>query len=211
MYLRGTLRGVTEVPVTPPPIIRSLSRYVHLVKAQHKPYERHDPSTLQHHFAASQLSPIDSRIVSDVWKAVITKQADVEWRCVHALATAWEIQAIKEHKRFLQIVLEDDGDTYASAASEPWGTSLQELSRGSVDELDEHLHFCMAVYSPDMILLSVGDKQLNVVEDIARMHVDNCIAGDRFLDFTCLDDSEDQCSGCSPVKHRLYHMMPSGC
>ncbi|KAG1849718.1 hypothetical protein F4604DRAFT_1934733 [Suillus subluteus] len=207
-----------NAPVTPPPIIRSLSRYVHLAKVQRNPYERHDPSTLQRRFAASQLSPIDSRTVSDIQKgkvllenrlqnlssdaiaqAVITKQADVEWRGVCALATAWEIQAIKEHKIFLQMVLEDDGDTYASAASEPWGTSLQELSRGSVDELNERLHFCMAVYRPDMISLSVGDKQLDLVEDIARTHVDDCIAGDRFLDFTRLDDSEDQCSECESM------------
>ncbi|KAG1883277.1 hypothetical protein F4604DRAFT_1677625 [Suillus subluteus] len=61
--------------------------------------------------------------------------------------------------------------------------------------------------APDVISLSVGDKQLDLVEDIARTHVDDCV--DRFLDFTRLDDSEDQCS--SPVKHRLYHMTPSGC
>ncbi|KAG1792269.1 uncharacterized protein HD556DRAFT_1380090 [Suillus plorans] len=120
-----------NAPVTPPPIIRSLSRYVHSAKAQPKPYERRDPTTLQRRYAASQLSPTDSRTLPDTQKgkvllesrlqslspeaiaqAVATKQADVEWRRMRALTTAWEIQAIEEHKRFLQMVLEDDGDAY---------------------------------------------------------------------------------------------------
>ncbi|KAG2095314.1 uncharacterized protein F5147DRAFT_656961 [Suillus discolor] len=205
-----------NAPVTPPPIIRSLSRYVRSAKAQPKPYERRDPSTVQRRYAASQLSPTDSGTLPDTQKgkvllenrlqslspeaiaqAVLTKQADVEWRRMRALTTAWEIQAIEEHKRFLQMVLEDDSDTYVNAASEPWDTSLQGISRGNVDELNERLHFCVAVYKPDITSLAVGDKQLDLVEGMAHSLVNDCVDGDRLLDFTSLDDSEDQCgSGC---------------
>ncbi|KAG1791582.1 uncharacterized protein HD556DRAFT_1385557 [Suillus plorans] len=128
-----------------PPIVRSLSRYVHSAKAQPKPYERHGPSTLQRCYAASQLSPFDSRTLLDIQpekgkvllegrlqhlsskaiaQAVVMKQADVQWRRMRALTTAWEIQAITEHKIFLQMVLQDDGSTHASAASEPDFTNL---------------------------------------------------------------------------------------
>lgn len=57
-----------SAPVTPPPIIRSLSRYVRSAKAQPKPYERRDPSTLQRRCAASQLSPTDSGTLPDTQK-----------------------------------------------------------------------------------------------------------------------------------------------
>jgi uncharacterized protein YerC len=111
-------------------------------------------------------------------QAVITKRTDVEWRRMRALTTAWEIQAIEEQKRFLQMVLEDDGDTYVNAASEPRDTSLQGISRGNVDELDERLHFCVAVYKPDITSLAVGDKQLDLVEGMAHSLVNDCVDGD---------------------------------
>ncbi|KAG1887893.1 uncharacterized protein F5891DRAFT_1076788, partial [Suillus fuscotomentosus] len=205
-----------NAPAIAPPIVRSLSRYVHSAKAQRKPYERRDPSTLQRRYAASQLSPVDSRTLPDIQKgkvllesrlqhlsseeisqAVITKHADIEWRRMRALTTAWEIQAIEEYKRFLSMVLEDDGSTYASAASEPWDTSLQELAKGNVGELDERLHFCMSTYNPDITSLAVGEKQLDLVDSMAHSLVSDCVNGDRLPDFTSLDDSEDQCgSGC---------------
>ncbi|KAG0693935.1 hypothetical protein DFH29DRAFT_1006795 [Suillus ampliporus] len=186
-----------NAPLTPPPIIKSLSHYVQHAKAQRKPYERRDPSTLHRRYAATQLSPIDYRPVPDIRKGKVLLETDVEWRRVRALATAWEIQAIEEHKRFLQMVLKDDGDTYASAASEPWNTSLQELSKGSVDELNEHLHFCTAAYSPDVTSLAVGEKQLDLIEDIAHTHLGDCTAERHcMLDFTSLDDAEDHSSSC---------------
>lgn len=57
-----------NAPAIAPPIVRSLSRYVHSAKAQRKPYERRDPSTLQRRYAASQLSPVDSRTLPDIQK-----------------------------------------------------------------------------------------------------------------------------------------------
>ncbi|KAG2157243.1 hypothetical protein DEU56DRAFT_905906 [Suillus clintonianus] len=189
-----------NAPVTPPPIVKSLSRYVQRAKARPRPYERRDPSTQHRRYAATQLSPIDSTPVPDVQKgkallesrlqhlssgaiaqAVITKQADIEWRRVRALATAW-IQAIEEHKRFLQMVLEDD-----------------ELSKGSVDELNERLHSCMAAYSPDVTSLAVGHKQLDLMEDIAYEHPDDYAAERRLPGFRDLDDCEDHSSSCESL------------
>lgn len=52
-------------------------------------------------------------------QATLTKEADVESRRLRTLTTAWEIYALEQHQRFLQMVLEDDGGTYASASVEP--------------------------------------------------------------------------------------------
>jgi hypothetical protein len=100
-------------------------------------------------------------------QAVVTKEADVEWRRMRALTTAWEIHAIEQHQKFLYMVLEDDGQTYADAVSEPLITSVKELSKCSKEDLQGRIEYCMATYGPDAMSFAVGDSQLDVVEGMA--------------------------------------------
>lgn len=46
-------------------------------------------------------------------QAVLTKEADLEWRRLSALATAWRIEASERHTKFLHMVLKCEADTYA--------------------------------------------------------------------------------------------------
>ncbi|KAG1760569.1 hypothetical protein EDD22DRAFT_954805 [Suillus occidentalis] len=98
-------------------------------------------------------------------QAVATMHADVEWRRVSCLATAWEIHASEEHLKFLHMVLQDEGERYANAASEPFRTSVEGLASSSEEELKERIDFGVAAYSHDVTSFAVGDMQLDYLEN----------------------------------------------
>ncbi|KAG0700313.1 hypothetical protein DFH29DRAFT_1001203 [Suillus ampliporus] len=172
-------------PVTPPPIINHLARFVKRAKVNPKPYKHADGSSTQdRRFFNNQLSHCGSLSVSDTQRtkdvlqhhlknlsseaaaqAVATLHADVEWRRVCCLAMAWEIHASEEHLKFLHMVLEDEGERYASAASEPIGSSVEELVSCSEEEVKERIDFGVTAYSHDVILFTVGDTQLDYLEN----------------------------------------------
>jgi hypothetical protein len=104
-------------------------------------------------------------------QAVLTKEADVEWRRLRTLTTAWEIYALEQHQRFLHMVLEDDSETYASATSEPLTTSIEALSRCNLEELQDRINLCQAVYDTDATSFTAGYNQLDLMEDIACAHL----------------------------------------
>lgn len=106
-------------------------------------------------------------------QAVLTKEADVEWRRLRTLTTAWEIYALEQHQRFLHMLLEDDSEKYASATSEPLTTSIEALSHCSVEELQERKDLCQVVYDTDITSLAAGHDQLDLIEDIGCARLDD--------------------------------------
>ncbi|KAG1780461.1 hypothetical protein EV702DRAFT_1077652 [Suillus placidus] len=172
-------------PVTAPPIIHHLSRFVKHAKSNPKPYKRDGSTTSERRFFNNQLrhngsmSQTNAQRSKDVLQrrlrqlsseaaaqAVVTMHADVEWRHVCALATAWEIYASEEHLKFLHMVLEDEGERYASAAREPLGTSIQELATSHEEDLKERIDSGVAAYSRDVTSFAVGDTQLDCLENL---------------------------------------------
>ncbi|KAG1756151.1 hypothetical protein EDD22DRAFT_912743 [Suillus occidentalis] len=103
-------------------------------------------------------------------QATLTKEADVEWRRLRTLTTAWEIYALEQHQKFLQMVLEDDGETYASASVEPLAATVEALSNCSTEELQERIDNCKAVYDSDETSFAAGHSQLDLMEDISSAH-----------------------------------------
>ncbi|KAG1729821.1 hypothetical protein EDD22DRAFT_853063 [Suillus occidentalis] len=136
-----------------------------------KHYQRDGPTMLDRQYADSQLfsqavpSQVDEQ--GALAQAILTKEADVKWRRLRTLATAWEIYAMEQHQRFLQMILEDDGQTYTSAAAEPLATSVEALSSCSIEELQEQIDICKVMYDSDVTLFATGDSQLDLIEDIA--------------------------------------------
>jgi len=100
-------------------------------------------------------------------QAVLTKEADLEWRRLSALATAWRIEPSERHTKFLHMVLECEADTYASAASEPLDTSLQALVESSKEELQDRTDFDVVAYDRDATSFAVADEQLSGMESYA--------------------------------------------
>jgi len=102
-----------------------------------------------------------------VAQALIAKNADVEWRRQCAMTTAWEIHAREEQLKFLTMVLEDQCETYANAASEHLDTTIGELVRCSERELKNGIASGVAAFSYDVDAFSVGDAQFNLLESVA--------------------------------------------
>ncbi|KAG1794644.1 uncharacterized protein HD556DRAFT_1308002 [Suillus plorans] len=171
-------------PVTPPPIIHHLSRFVKRAKSNPKPYKRNGSARSERRFFNNQLCHNDSMSQGDAEKskdvlerclgrlspgaaaqAVVTMHADIEWRRVCALATAWEIYASEEHLKFLHMVLEDEGEEYANASQEPLGISVQELVRSNETDIKEQIDCSVTAYSDNIALFSVGDTQLDYLEN----------------------------------------------
>jgi hypothetical protein len=107
-------------------------------------------------------------------QAVLTKEADLEWKRLSALASAWEIEVCKRHKRLVRIIHDDKARTYASAASEPLLTSLETLVNSDLDspELQRRMAFAISAYSQDKSTYSAADAQLDHLEHLAREHYD---------------------------------------
>ncbi|KAG2338731.1 hypothetical protein BDR05DRAFT_1003942 [Suillus weaverae] len=182
--------GINE-PIVPP-IINHLSCYVKRAKANPKPYSWKGPNTFECCFFDRQLchndsmSLEDTQMSSDALKhrlqhlsseaaaqAVVTMHADVEWRCMCTLTTAWEIHVCKQHLKFLHMVLEDEGDTYTSASLESLHVSLKGLARTPKKKIEDDIGFGVSTYSDDVTSFAVGDVQLACLESAALTYSDS--------------------------------------
>ncbi|KAG1729411.1 hypothetical protein EDD22DRAFT_853140 [Suillus occidentalis] len=100
-------------------------------------------------------------------QAVVTMHADVEWRRMCALTTAWEIHAHEQHLKFLHMILEDEGDTYANASLESLHVSLKGLVSTPKKKIEDDIGFSVTTYSDDVTSFAVGDSQLAFLESAA--------------------------------------------
>ncbi|KAG1723903.1 hypothetical protein EDD22DRAFT_853895 [Suillus occidentalis] len=183
--------GITE-PITPPPILRELSRFVKRAKTDPKPYQRDVADAIDSLFLENRLRPDDPvELERDlqqlspqaVAQAVVTMHAEVEFRRVRALARAHEINATSQRLRLLHMVLEDEGEVYANAASEPLDTSVEEIFKYKKNRVPDSIGQGIATYSQDVMSFAVADSHLDCFEGTARM----------LLDKSKLDGSAEAC------------------
>ncbi|KAG1817605.1 uncharacterized protein BJ212DRAFT_1299142 [Suillus subaureus] len=145
-------------------------------------------------------------------QAVVTMHADVEWRHMCALTTAWEIHACEQHLKFLHMVLEDEGETYANASLESLCTSMKELVRSPKKGIEDSISLGVTAYSHDVTSFAVGDAQLDFLKSAAHMcfptlerySLDSVSSG---------DSSEDSNGGQDPKSHMCstLQFMPQAC
>lgn len=103
-------------------------------------------------------------------QAVLTKEADLEWKRLRALASAWEIEVSQRHTRLLQILLEDKAACLANASKEPMVVSFEALANCSMEELKTRTAFSIAAYGQDRTSFIATDAQLDYLEGLAHEH-----------------------------------------
>ncbi|KAG1730567.1 hypothetical protein EDD22DRAFT_852995, partial [Suillus occidentalis] len=157
-----------------PPVIQHLSFYVNHAKARSKPYNKNGPSMCALHFAESSVTPHSDLSLMDVQKgkhqlqlglsdlsseaiaqAVLTKEADVEYRHLSAMAMAWLLTNMSAH---LQKI------------SRPWFQYLLPPGRRNLKITED---FSVAAYSRDAVSFAAADEQLNHLEMLAWDHYDS--------------------------------------
>ncbi|KAG2747753.1 hypothetical protein P692DRAFT_20849098 [Suillus brevipes Sb2] len=173
-----------------PPIISYLSFVVKRAKTEHDDFSDYQmrPRTMELRFAERYIGPSDMEPVDvekgknlvehglrnmsseAVAQAVLTKEADLEWKRLRALASAWEIEVSQRHTKFLQILLQDEAACFASASREPLAVSLEALGKCNMAELKERTAFSIAAYSQDRTSFIATDAQLDYLEYLAREH-----------------------------------------
>ncbi|KAG2106199.1 uncharacterized protein F5147DRAFT_701376 [Suillus discolor] len=181
-----------------PPIVHYLSHYVDRARRKFKPYDRDGPTMWALRFAESYITPGNTDTIQSgkdqlrsglkhlsneaMAQAVLTKEADREWRRLSAMATAWRIEASERHTKFLYMVLECEADTYVSATSEPLDTSVQALVDCSKEELQDRVDFDVVAYQRDEMSFAVADEQFTDMESYALEHYrskDACAEGSK--------------------------------
>ncbi|KAG2046145.1 hypothetical protein BDR06DRAFT_1013132 [Suillus hirtellus] len=105
-----------------------------------------------------------------VAQAVLMKEADLEWKCLRALASAWKIKVSQQHTRLLQILLKDKAACFANATKEPLAILLEALANCNMAELKNHTAFSMAMYGQDRTSFIATDAQLDHLECLACEH-----------------------------------------
>lgn len=110
-------------------------------------------------------------------QAVLTKEADLEWKRLCALASAWELETLRRHTRLARIIYDDKARSYASSTSEPLLASLETLVNSGLDskELQSRMAFAIAAYSEDKFVYSGADVQFDHLEQLAREHYNEAI------------------------------------
>ncbi|KAG2139093.1 uncharacterized protein EDB93DRAFT_1106200 [Suillus bovinus] len=126
----------------------TLNRPLSCAREKPKPYQRSGLTLAEHLVGGSVHGCKGSKNLLDVQKnkdilghtlknlslealaqAVVTQHAEVEWRCLCALTTAWHIEAIEQHSKLLHMILEREAQTYANAASESLNTLFKQLNQ----------------------------------------------------------------------------------
>lgn len=100
-----------------------------------------------------------------VYHAVIAKKADVEFKRLRALATAWELEAAEKHAVLLQKILKNCETDYADGAEE---ASFFErlLVKRSRQQLEDDSDFIVAAYAHDLSAFDIADTQLEQLMEI---------------------------------------------
>ncbi|KAG2132821.1 hypothetical protein DEU56DRAFT_757312 [Suillus clintonianus] len=182
-------------PITPPPILRDLARYVKSVKARPEPYKRTNPNVIERLCGEECLGCNGSTNVLDNSssfqgktrlarrmkslspearaQATIAIGANVEWRRARAVAAALKIDAIVQHKKFMCLTLESEAKTYVNAASEPLDTSMEALVNCTASELDDRESCSVATYKLELESFTAADKELDHVEHLTLQLLDS--------------------------------------
>ncbi|KAG1876132.1 hypothetical protein C8R48DRAFT_669327 [Suillus tomentosus] len=171
-------------PITAPPILHDLARYVKSAKERPEPYKRTNPNIIERlcgeECSGCNNSKLDNpgsfqdkaRLARRIKslspearaQAAIAIGANVEWRRARAVAAALQIDAIVQHKKFMYLTLESEAKAYVSAILEPSETSIEALANCTASELDDREKCSVAAYQLELESFTIVDKELDNTE-----------------------------------------------
>jgi hypothetical protein len=143
-------------------------------------------------------------------QAVVTMHAEVEFRRVRALARAHEINATAQRLRLLHMVLEDEGELYANAASEPLDTSVGELLKCTKNQIRGNINLGVAAYSQDVMSFAVADSHLDRFEGTAHVsfHLFGGVSADKHSQGMLSDKLKSNITSKGLAEDRLAYSRP---
>ncbi|KAI6098240.1 hypothetical protein EDD16DRAFT_1718086 [Pisolithus croceorrhizus] len=172
-----------------PPTIRNLSASVNRTRTKFAPYHlRREPSSIEVRFTEKSLRRRANHNVTleDVkvgkstficglrgmpkdafHRALAMKEADREAARLHALTTAWELEAVNRRRDFLLAAQAEDVQRFIRSADDLW-LFMTVLEHCSVDELKDEEDFHLAAYGQDLTQLTLEDEHLSQMEECAE-------------------------------------------
>jgi hypothetical protein len=101
-----------------------------------------------------------------VYHAVIAKKADLEFKRLRALTSAWELESAEKHAVLLQQILKNRNMDYADSLEE---ASLLEkiLVKRSRNQLEDDSDFVIAAYTHDFMAFNIADTQFEQLKEIS--------------------------------------------
>ncbi|KAI6166408.1 hypothetical protein EDD17DRAFT_1786436 [Pisolithus thermaeus] len=104
-------------------------------------------------------------------KALVMKEADRESARLHALMTAWELEAISRQREFLLAVQEENIQQFLQSADDlQFFTNI--LEQRSLNTLKNEEDFQVGAYGQDLTLLALEDERLSQMEEVSSERVE---------------------------------------
>ncbi|KAG2052967.1 hypothetical protein BDR06DRAFT_972650 [Suillus hirtellus] len=114
-------------------------------------------------------------------QVIVTKQAACESMHLCTMTTAWEIQALLEHSKLLELIFKDKAKKFADCTAAV--SFMETLVSQDKQELESTIDFHVGAYSHYLMSLAVGDLQHEQIKDLAcnlpekgKLHHDDDVA-----------------------------------
>ncbi|KIK73260.1 hypothetical protein PAXRUDRAFT_21055 [Paxillus rubicundulus Ve08.2h10] len=187
----GDLVEIPALPVSPPPIVHRLPTYAKHACTKFTPYLKpQGPSSLELRFTEKSMGRINnddftlddpqagrsifihglmglSKGAFDL--ALAAKEADHETKRFHALATAWEIEAL-ERKRSLLLTAQKENVSKFFESTKDLEFFHKLLEDRSITELEDNSDFNLGAYRHGLTALSVEEEHLNQMREASNKH-----------------------------------------
>ncbi|KAI5996613.1 hypothetical protein F5J12DRAFT_896142 [Pisolithus orientalis] len=214
-----------NLSVSIPPAAHNLSACVKHSHTKFMPYKK--PSAIKICFAEKSLGRQsvnditleDAQVVKSLiyllmglserafQKALAMKEDDQELRQLHALTTAWEIEAINHQRDFLLVMQEEETQFIWSTKDLQLFKDIMECC--SVSQLEEQDEYHIGAYGQDLMLLALEDEHLSQMEEVTGKLEDNKVldSKDNLMAFLATSINVDERMKVTQIKPQSFFAL----